>query len=215
MPPAIRPILSQSLRIGMGGLMSLISPICEGCKDLTLALLNEATQAWVELEYNRDNHSEIGEPPVRRYLAGPDVSRPSPDSAALRLAFCLEEFRTQRRSDGTLSVEGIRFELPSRYRHLERVAVRYARWDLSHVYLVDEATSAVLCRLFPLDKTKNSDGLRKSLEPGGAGPLPAPAEGGMAPLLERLMADYAATGLPPAYLPKDDCIHPKPKDEKP
>jgi hypothetical protein len=26
----------------------------------------------------------------------------------------------------------------------------------------------------------------------------------MAPLLRKLIADYAATGLPPAYLPKDE-----------
>jgi hypothetical protein len=26
----------------------------------------------------------------------------------------------------------------------------------------------------------------------------------MAPLLQKLVAQYAATGLPPAYLPKDD-----------
>jgi hypothetical protein len=43
----------------------------EGHKGLTLALLNEATQAWVELEYNRALHSEIGETPLRRFLAGP------------------------------------------------------------------------------------------------------------------------------------------------
>jgi hypothetical protein len=27
---------------------------------------------------------------------------------------------------------------------------------------------------------------------------------GIAPLLKQLMADYAATGLPPAYIPKHD-----------
>jgi hypothetical protein len=27
----------------------------------------------------------------------------------------------------------------------------------------------------------------------------------MAPLLTKLIAEYAATGLPPAYLPKDEC----------
>ena len=31
-------------------------------------------------------------------------------------------------------------------------------------------------------------------------------EPGIAPLLEKLMAEYAATGLPPAYLPKDDRV---------
>ena len=31
-----------------------------------------------------------------------------------------------------------------------------------------------------------------------------PPASGIAPLLERLMADYARVGLAPAYLPKDD-----------
>jgi putative transposase len=184
----------------------------EGVKQLTLPLLNEATQAWVELEYNRATHSEIGCTPVQRYLEGPDVGRPSPDSAALRLAFCAEEFRTQRRSDGTVSLEGIRYEIPSRYRHLERVAVRYARWDLGQVNLVDDKTSVVLCQLFPLDRSRNSDGLRRSLEPAEATASVA-AEAGIAPLLERLMADNAATGLPPAYVPKDETKRSTPEDD--
>ncbi len=38
----------------------------EDVPDLTLAALNEATQAWVEHEYNREVHSEIGEVPIAR-----------------------------------------------------------------------------------------------------------------------------------------------------
>jgi transposase InsO family protein len=176
----------------------------ENCPDVTLPMLNETTQAWVELEYNRRVHSETGETPLARFLAGPDVGRPSPSSDALRLAFMAEEYRTQRKSDGTVSIDGVRFELPSRYRHLERVAVRRARWDLGHVYLVDDRSGAVLCRLFPLDRTANADGVRRVLEPLGSVPPPAPPAPGIAPLLEKLLADYRATGLPPAYLPKDD-----------
>ena len=98
----------------------------ENVPDLTLAMLNEATQAWAEHEYNRKLHSEIGEAPVARFLRGPEVTRPSPDSAALRLAFTRTERRTQRKSDGTLVIEGRRFELPNRYRHLREVEVRFA-----------------------------------------------------------------------------------------
>ena len=54
----------------------------EDVPDLTLAVLNEATQAWVEYEYNRKIHSEIGQAPITRFLAGPEVTRPSPDSEA-------------------------------------------------------------------------------------------------------------------------------------
>lgn len=175
----------------------------EGEKKLTLPLLNEATQAWVELEYNRKRHSEIGEPPIARFLKGPDVSRPSPSSDELRLAFMADERRTQRKSDGTVSLGGRRFEVPSRYRHLDRIVIRYASWDLSHVHIVDEKTSVVLCRLFPVDKTRNADGHRRSLAPIALTPeLKPKEEPGIAPLLKQLMADYAATGLPPAYLPK-------------
>ena len=176
----------------------------ENCRDLSLGKLNEATQAWVELEYNREVHSETGETPLTRFLAGPDVGRPSPPSERLRLAFMTEEHRTQRKSDATVSLEGRRFEIPSRYRHLDRVTVRWARWDLGHVYLVDGRTGAVLCRLFPLDRTANADGVRRVLEPVATILSAPPVEPGIAPLLEKLIADYAATGLPPAYVPKGE-----------
>jgi hypothetical protein len=43
------------------------------------------------------------------------------------------------------------------------------------------------------------------LEPIGGGVAPAPPpEPGIAPLLKKLMDDYRATGLPPAYVPKRD-----------
>lgn len=173
-------------------------------KELTLALLNEATQAWVELEYNRALHSEIHEAPLTRFLRGPDVGRPSPNSDALRAAFTTEETRTQRRSDGTVTIEGIRFEVPGPFRHLERVTIRHARWDLSYVLLVDSKRGTVLGRLYPLDKSKNADAIRRPLAPITADPATVVASPGVAPLLEKLMQTYRATGLPPAYLPKDD-----------
>jgi hypothetical protein len=173
----------------------------EGVADLTLAQLNEATQAWVEMEYNRRVHSELGESPLARYHRQKSVGRPCPSAERLQLAFTSEVRRTQRRSDGTISLDGIRFEIPSRYGHFAQVSVRAASWDLSRVQLCDPKTGDVLCRLFPLDKQKNASGGRAArtspLAPQG------PIEpGGMAPLLQKLIAQYAATGLPPAYLPK-------------
>ena len=52
-----------------------LMPMLEGEKQLTLELLNRATLAWLELEYNRKCHSEIGTTPLERYLAGPSVLR--------------------------------------------------------------------------------------------------------------------------------------------
>ena len=182
--------------------------ILEHVPDLTLSFLNEATQAWVEHEYNTRVHSETSEAPVRRFLAGPAVTRPSPDSNTLRLAFTRSDTRPQRKSDGSIVIEGRRFELPSRYRHVTRVEVRYAGWDLAHVHLVDARTGAVLTRLYPQDKTLNASGLRRSLTPVVADePLPpwiaeTPPDSAIPPLLARMLDRQAASGLPPAYLPK-------------
>lgn len=178
----------------------------ENLADLSLARLNEITQAWVEGEYNRKRHSELGTTPLRRFLDGKDVGRPSPSSEALRQAFCADDRRTQRKSDGTISLDGRRFELPSRYRHLDQVTIRRASWDLSWVHLVDERTGAVLCRLYPLDKVANADGQRRTLEPLAvltepAVPAPVPE---LPPLLASLVAQQERTGLPPAYVPKDE-----------
>jgi hypothetical protein len=178
-----------------GRLMAML----EGEKELTLELLNRATLAWLELEYNRKEHSEIGTTPLARFLEGPSLLRPSPSSDELRRAFRREELRTQRRSDGTLTVGGVRFELPSRYRTLARPAVRYASWDLSSVDLVDARTGAHLATLLPLDKEKNADGGRRVLGEPELAAEPAPS--GIAPLLRQLMGQYAATGLPPSYVP--------------
>ncbi len=188
----------------------------ESVADLTLSALNDATQAWVEMEYQRTVHSETRQTPLERALAGPDVGRPSPGSNALRLAFTTEEHRTQRRSDGTVTLAGQRFEIPARYRLLSRIAVRYASWDLTHVHLVDERTGTVLARLYPLDKTHTADGRRRALPAALLDPatLAAPPQSGIAPLLRQLMTDYAATGLPPAYLPQPEVEphHPNPEE---
>ena len=109
-------------------------------------------------------------PPLQRYLDAADVGRACPDSASLQRAFRCTVTRRQRRSDGTLSLAGKRFELPSRYRHLERAQVRYARWDLRSVDLIDPHTQAVLCSLYPVDKTANASGQRRVLETPEVGP---------------------------------------------
>lgn len=182
-------------------------PMLEGEKELTLELLNQATQAWIEHDYNHKLHSEIGTTPIRRFLDHKNVSRESPSSEALRSAFRVELKRKQRMSDGTISLCGQRFEIPSRYRTLKDVHVRYASWDLGFVHLVDARTSDAVCRIYPLDKAKNAEGIRKAKEPIGGvadvGNEPTPPSG-IAPLLRKMMADYSATGLPPAYLPKHD-----------
>jgi len=182
-----------------GRLLAMLEGIAA---DLRLELLNEATQAWIELEYHRKPHAETGETPLARFLAGPDVLRPSPSTDALRAAFTTEQIRAQRRSDGTIMVAGVRFEVPARFAHLPRLAIRYARWDLSTVLVCEGRTGTVVGHLYPLDKTRNADAVRRPLTP--AGRVPSVPAARVAPLLDSLLRQYRATGLPPAYLPKDE-----------
>jgi len=205
-----------------GRLMAML----EGETELTLDLLNLATQAWVEQEYQRSVHSETGQTPLDRCLSGPSVVRPCPSSDALRRAFCMQVVRKQRMSDGTITIEGVRYEVPSAYRTLHNLTVRVARWDLSSVNLVDPRTGIHLSTLFPLDKERNSDGRRRALPSACADFIDRgyePRRIGIAPLLREWMAEYAATGLPPGYLPQntvptealEDDSDPNENEEKP
>ena len=81
-----------------GRLMEML----DGCAELSLDFLNQASQAWVEIEYHRAVHRETGCSPLERFAQAADVLRTSPSSNALRDAFRLESKRrqrTQRRHD--------------------------------------------------------------------------------------------------------------------
>lgn len=181
-----------------GRLMELL----RGTEALRLDYLNQVSQAWVEQDYHRRTHSEIGCSPLERMLTGPAVSRPAPGMESLQLAFTRQITRTQRRSDGTVTVDGVRFELPSRFCHFPRVALRYASWDLSRLVLMDPDRDVVLTQLLPQDKLSNASSIRRSLEPITTSLAITPKPSKELPaLVRKWLADYAATGIPPAYLP--------------
>lgn len=186
-----------------GTLEGRVMAMLEKEKNLTLDLLNDITQAWIEIDYNKSIHSETGQTPVDRFLHGKSVLRSAPDGSSLRLSFRRDETRSQRKSDGTISLEGKRFEIPSAYKSLTRVTVRYAQWDLRDIHLIDPKTQAVLSSIYPLDKKKNAEGLRRSVaaKPKAvANEVQINEEEPRPPLLQKIMAEYAASGLPPAYI---------------
>jgi len=174
----------------------------DGVKDLDLKTLNDATIAWVEREYNHEIHSETGQTPYERMKAAESVLRESPSTETLKQAFMMEVPRRQRRSDGTISLEGRRYEIPSRYQTMDQIEIAYARWDLSSVLMIDKRNRKVLVRLYPVDKVKNSDGFRRTKTPIAVESSEAQPRGEIAPLLRKYLEDYAATGLPAAYIQK-------------
>jgi putative transposase len=150
-------------------------------------------------------HRETSCSPVERFASAPDVLRSSPSSESLRDAFRLETKRIQRQSDGTISLEGVRFEIPSRYHHFRELTVRYARWNLGRIDLVDDRNGTILAPIYPLDKSANADGRRALVEPNNVDAPPDSSQhkdGELPPLLKKILEEYSATGMPPAYLPK-------------
>lgn len=185
-----------------GNLEGRLMAMLDGDKALGLKKLNDVTQAWIEIEYNKKIHSETSQTPLDRFIHGKDVLRPSPDYSALTLAFRRDVKRSQRRSDGTFCLEGKRFEIPAPYRSLPRITVRYAWWNLSQVHLIDDRTQNLLCPVYPVDLGRNADGRRREIVTSTPeDPPPVQPVYEEPPLLQKLIAEYSASGLPPAYIP--------------
>ena len=65
--------------------------------------------------------------------------------------------------------------------------------------MIDGTTGATLCQVLPLDKSANASGQRRALSPATVDLSPV-APKALPALMTQLLADYAATGVPPAYL---------------
>lgn len=183
-----------------GSLEGRMMAMLEAERNLSLETLNSVSQAWVEMEYNRRLHSETNETPLNRYLNGKSVLRISPECEVLRSAFRRDETRTQRICDGTFSLLGKRFEIPTSYRSFLKIIIRYAEWDLKNVHLIDPRTQVALAPLYPLDKLRNSNGLRRVITKTSSDVTEPSKPDGLPPLLQQLLSEYAASGLPPAYI---------------
>jgi hypothetical protein len=85
--------------------------------------------------------------------------------------------------------------------------LRASGWDKSRMTLVDADTDAPLARLLPQDKARNASGMRKAIGADDRVADVYSTEQAMPALLRQWLADYAATGLPPAYLPMEEVSH--------
>ena len=202
----IRPYQNAKQESFWGRIEGRLMAMLEGEPKLTLDLLNQASQAWVEQEYHRTVHSEIGMHPFGALSRRPQCPSGLPVSTAtLRPPSGSRSMRTPAacrwhdQSGRNTLRDPRRLSPPA-----AMLTVRYARWDLTHVDLVDPRSG---------DGPLPDQGARQD-RPTPMGSVGAsrrsrrtalvPPSTGIAPLLRQLLADYAATGLPPAYLPSDD-----------
>ncbi len=180
-----------------GRLMNMLSNM----DSLTFDFLNHATTAWVEMEYNKKHHDGINMSPINKFIQGTNVARNSPTTSTLHFAFTTQVTRIQRRSDGTVQVDGIRFEVPARFRHIPKLVLRYQSWNRSMMFIIDEKNETLLATIYPVDKQKNATGERRCLETVisqndfiSDNPIP--------PLLKNFLEDFSATGMPASYIPQ-------------
>jgi len=177
-------------------------------KELSLRELNEYSQVWVERDYHQNQHRELKATPLKIFCEHANVARPCPDTQALKRAFREQSSRKQRRSDGTISFNGQRYEVPNAYNSIETIHVRFAPWDMTSLEMIDPHSGQNLCRLLPLNKVANANGQRRKRAtkavPGEAPDDILKSATTPPALLQKLMDEQRASGLPTAYIATEE-----------
>lgn len=84
---------------------------------------------------------------------------------------------------------------------MQEISTSSPTWMLlTPVELIDSRALTPLSALYPLNKAANVNGQRRALQPTQSAPAPGQSDE-LPPLLRKCLADYAATGRPPAYFP--------------
>ena len=97
----------------------------------TLEELNTALWAWIDVEYNRRNHSTTGQPPEKRFLQGlPEDHRRVQDLEWFEALFLHQETRTVSKY-GVIKLRGNQYH--TTVRHGTVIEVRYKPFDLRTV----------------------------------------------------------------------------------
>lgn len=132
----------------------------------TLDELNEAFVAWVELEYNRKNHSETGQTPRDRWMAGVEKVTYL-DEESLRQAFLFQETRKADKA-GLFSLFGTRYQAGAGLGG-KRIRVRFDPEQLDEIEIWHDGRFVERVRPFEV---------RPHRRPRAAAPAPsAPSEG--------------------------------------
>ena len=203
---ALQPYQNAKQEAFWGPVEGRLMAMLEGVADLTLAVLNEATQAWVEQDYNRKR-------PLRdRRDAARALPRRSRRDAALprqrRAAARLHAHRARApsaRATAPSSSRAAASRSPTATAISTRIEVRYAAGISATSTSSTSAPAPCSAGSIRRTRRSNASGLRRSLDPVAAAaaaeprPTPAPASRRCS---RSCSTEQAATGLPPAYLPK-------------
>ena len=186
-----------------GNVEGRLLEMLDGYPDLTLAFLNEATQAWVEIEYNRARHRELScaarrafRPLSRRASSEPFERRAASGLSPGGEAASAAERRHHLPGGRAFRGAGTLPPLPRRPRPLRPLGPGPGRPRRCRGRVAGPPLS--------LDRAANADGRRGVVQPTGddAAVVDRPATGELPPLLRKILADYSATGLPSSNSPR-------------
>ena len=105
----------------------------------TLEELNTALWAWIEVEYNRRNHSSTGEPPAGRFSSGlPADHRRIEDLTWFEALFLLREHRTVSKY-GIVKLDSNQYRTTAT--HGTVVEIRYDPFDLRTIWRFQDGRS--------------------------------------------------------------------------
>ena len=114
----------------------------------TLEELNTALWAWIDVEFNRRNHSSTGEPPADRFAAGlPDKHRRIDDLQWFEALFLQRQRRTVSKY-GVVKLCGNQYR--SQAHHGTVVEVRYDPFNLHNVWRFEDGRSVETLALHKL-----------------------------------------------------------------
>ena len=133
----------------------------------TLEELNSALWAWIDVEYNRRNHSTTGQPPADRFAEGlPADHRRVEDLAWFEALFLLRDHRTVSKY-GIVKLAGnqYRTQAPSR----TVIEVRYDPFDPSKVWRFEKTRSVETLVAHQIRPHTISRCSRGALQPTGEG----------------------------------------------
>jgi transposase InsO family protein len=178
-----------------GRLISMLYDV----QNLTLAELNNLTQVWVEQEYHRSYHSEVKSTPLDVFLNHKSVLRDTPTLLEFQKAFRITVERQQRMTDHTITVDGVRYQVPRDFWHERRLRIAYARWDLSSVDVLNNETGRPLANLRPVDKIRNAEIAKERILS-----MRSNIEDVLPPLLREYYRNSKTAGEMSPYLSKDE-----------
>lgn len=115
--------------------------------------LHRITEATDENDYDNSAPSHTDYARIGCLLADEVDSSPRPDTESLINSFRREIILTQRKSNGTVTVHGLCYKVPSRFGHLTRLSLRCSEWDATQLLLMNPDTGAPAC-LLPIHEIK-------------------------------------------------------------